>query len=315
MTLSIRTLFYDVLLLLELGLFFVFFAPLFLRIFNAGNLFGMAVSAICFLLTLFHRPFGQLLSRIWGNLCGKYVLSILALLLTAGIAFAGFCSVKMVQYYQNPPQTPCTVVVLGCKVKGTVPSLMLQRRLEAAKGYLQQYPEVSCIVSGGKGTGEDISEAQAMKTYLTAAGIAADRILMEDRSTDTHGATRAAQPNYHSHGWLSPIPCPSHGDRTGAGKLVGQRENQTHSHPNLLGTGMDGIIRAISRHGVKIPIFLCVSFWAFGKNQVKSNIPPLLFRQNFAIIERVLSTPIKNSLEESVMRADPYPRRWMQDQK
>ena len=186
MTLSIRTLLYDVLLLLELGLFFVFFAPLFLRIFNAGNLFGMAVSAICFLLTLFHRPFGQLLSRIWGNLCGKCVLSILALLLTAGIAFAGFCSVKMVQYYQNPPQTPCTVVVLGCKVKGTVPSLMLQRRLETAKGYLQQHPEVSCIVSGGKGTGEDISEAQAMKTYLTAAGIAADRILMEDRSTDTH---------------------------------------------------------------------------------------------------------------------------------
>ena len=186
MTLSIRTLLYDVLLLLELGLFFLFFAPLFLRIFNAGNLFGMAVSAICFLLTLFHRPFGQLLSRIWGNLCGKCVLSILALLLTAGIAFAGFCSVKMVQYYQNSPQTPCTVVVLGCKVKGTVPSLMLQRRLEAAKDYLQQHPDIPCIVSGGKGTGEDISEAQAMKTYLTAAGIAADRILMEDRSTDTH---------------------------------------------------------------------------------------------------------------------------------
>ena len=76
MTLSIRTLLYDVLLLLELGLFFVFFAPLFLRIFNAGNLLGMAVSAICFLLTLFHRPFGQLLSCIWGNLCGKCVLSI-----------------------------------------------------------------------------------------------------------------------------------------------------------------------------------------------------------------------------------------------
>ena len=185
MTLSIRTLLYDVLLLLELGLFFLFFAPLFLRIFNAGNLFGMAVSAICFLLTLFHRPFGQLLSRIWGNLCGKCVLSILALLLTAGIAFAGFCSIKMVQYYQNPPQTPCTVVVLGCKVKGTVPSLMLQRRLEAAKDYLQQHPDIPCIVSGGKGTGEDISEAQAMKDYLCAHGIEASRIFMEAQSTDT----------------------------------------------------------------------------------------------------------------------------------
>ena len=53
MTLSIRTLLYDVLLLLELGLFFLFFAPLFLRIFNAGNLFGMAVLAICFFLKLF----------------------------------------------------------------------------------------------------------------------------------------------------------------------------------------------------------------------------------------------------------------------
>ena len=140
MTLSIRTLLYDVLLLLELGLFFLFFAPLFLRIFNAGNLFGMAVSAICFLLTLFHRPFGQLLSRIWGNLCGKCVLSILALLLTAGIAFAGFCSIKMVQYYQNPPQTPCTVVVLGSKgLLTTAPrySLHCFRRKGNGRGHLR----------------------------------------------------------------------------------------------------------------------------------------------------------------------------------
>ena len=313
MTLSIRTLLYDVLLLLELGLFFVFFAPLFLRIFNAGNLFGMAVSAICFLLTLFHRPFGQLLSRIWGNLCGKCVLSILALLLTAGIAFAGFCSVKMVQYYQNPPQTPCTVIVLGCKVKGTVPSLMLQRRLEAAKDYLQQHPGRGHLRSTGD---ENLPDRCRHCSRPDSHGRPFHRYpwKLVIQQTDS-GATGAAQPDYHSHGWLSSIPCPSHGDRTGAGKLVHQRENQTHSHPDLLGTGMDGIIRAISRHGIKIPIFLCVSFWAFGKNQVKSNIPPLLFRQNFAIIERVLSTPIKNSLEESVMRSDPYPRRWMQDQK
>lgn len=43
------------------------------------------------------------------------------------------------------PQTPCTVVVLGCKVKGTVPSLMLQRRLEAAKDYLQQHPDIPAL--------------------------------------------------------------------------------------------------------------------------------------------------------------------------
>ena len=290
MTLSIRTLLYDVLLLLELGLFFLFFAPLFLRIFNAGNLFGMAVSAICFLLTLFHRPFGQLLSRIWGNLCGKCVLSILALLLTAGIAFAGFCSVKMVQYYQNPPQTPCTVVVLGCKVKGTVPSLMLQRRLEAAKGYLQQHPEVSCIVSGGKGTGEDISEAQAMKTYLTAAGIAADRILMEDRSTDTHENLLFSKQILEQQGLPNRIT------------ILTDGFHQYRAHRMATELGLESWSVSGKTRRILIPTYWVREWMA-------------LFEQNFAIIERVLSTPIKNSLEESVMRADPYPRRWMQDQK
>lgn len=181
----IRTCCYFLLLILEAGLFLVFLAPVFLHIFNIGNLFGMIVPIFCFLATLFHRPLFQLLQTLWSRTSGKLLISMMALLLTAGIGFAGFCSVRMTQYYQNPPETPCTVVVLGCKVKGTIPSLMLQRRLEAAGVYLQANPEVSCIVSGGKGEGEDISEAQAMQTYLLAKGISTERILLEDRSTDT----------------------------------------------------------------------------------------------------------------------------------
>ncbi len=181
----IRTCCYFLLLILEAGLFLVFLAPVFLHIFNIGNLFGMAVSVCCFLATLFHQPLFRLLQTLWQGISGKILLSVLALLLAAGIGFAGFCSVRMAQYYQNPPKTPCTVVVLGCKVRGTIPSLMLQRRLEAASAYLQANPEVLCIVSGGKGAGEDISEAQAMQTYLLAKGIPAERILLEDRSTDT----------------------------------------------------------------------------------------------------------------------------------
>ncbi len=182
---QIRTCCYFLLLVIEMGLFFVFLAPVFLHIFNAGNLVGMAAAVCCFLATLFHKPLFHLLKTLWQATSGKILLSVLTLLLAAGILFIGFCSVRMAQHYQNPPQTPCTVVVLGCKVKGTIPSLMLQRRLEAASAYLQAHPEVPCIVSGGKGAGEDISEAQAMKTYLLAKGIAAERILLEDRSTDT----------------------------------------------------------------------------------------------------------------------------------
>lgn len=181
----IRTYCYFLLLILEIGLFLIFLTPIFLHIFNIGNLFGMIVSACCFLATLFHQPLFHLLQTIWQGIGGKILLCTLALLLVAGIGFTGFCSIRMAQYYQNPPKTPCTVVVLGCKVKGTTPSLMLQRRLEAAGTYLQENPEILCIVSGGKGVGEDISEAQAMKTYLLATGISAERILLEDCSTDT----------------------------------------------------------------------------------------------------------------------------------
>jgi uncharacterized SAM-binding protein YcdF (DUF218 family) len=41
------------------------------------------------------------------------------------------------------------------------------------------------IVSGGKGAGENITEAQAMHDWLIANGIPEERILMEDKATST----------------------------------------------------------------------------------------------------------------------------------
>ncbi len=77
------------------------------------------------------------------------------------------------------------LIVLGCQVNGTTPSLMLRQRLDAAANYLNTYPDAQCIVSGGMGPGEDITEAACMYTYLTGAGIDEGRILLEDRSTST----------------------------------------------------------------------------------------------------------------------------------
>lgn len=77
------------------------------------------------------------------------------------------------------------LIVLGTTVNGTEPSPMLQQRLDAAVEYLNTWPEARCIVTGGKGGEENLSEAQCMYNYLTAAGIDADRITMEDRATTT----------------------------------------------------------------------------------------------------------------------------------
>lgn len=77
------------------------------------------------------------------------------------------------------------LIVLGCQVNGTVPSRMLRQRLDAAVNYLNAYPEAITIVSGGMGPGEDITEAECMHNYLTAAGISENRIIPEDQSTST----------------------------------------------------------------------------------------------------------------------------------
>ena len=54
-----------------------------------------------------------------------------------------------------------------------------------AYNYLQESPDTKAVLSGGKGPGEDISEAQAMYEYLTGRGISGDRLILEDRSVNT----------------------------------------------------------------------------------------------------------------------------------
>lgn len=77
------------------------------------------------------------------------------------------------------------LIVLGAQVRGTTITKSLKKRLDTAADYLADNPETMVIVSGGQGTGEDISEAEAMYRYLKQKGITDDRILIEDQSTST----------------------------------------------------------------------------------------------------------------------------------
>lgn len=76
-------------------------------------------------------------------------------------------------------------VVLGAGVDGTVPSLSLRARLEAALRYAGENPGAVLILSGGKGGGENISEAQCMYDWLTGHGVDPGRLILEERSTST----------------------------------------------------------------------------------------------------------------------------------
>lgn len=81
---------------------------------------------------------------------------------------------------------PCRyLIVLGAQVSGRRITDSLKRRLDRAKEYLVQNGETLVIVSGGRGKGEDLSEAEAMASYLVKNGIAKERIFQENQSRTT----------------------------------------------------------------------------------------------------------------------------------
>ena len=77
------------------------------------------------------------------------------------------------------------VLVLGAAIKGDKPTKSLQNRLDRAIDYHQQNPDAYILVSGGKGSQETISEAEAMARYLLAHGVPAASIIKEEAATST----------------------------------------------------------------------------------------------------------------------------------
>lgn len=77
------------------------------------------------------------------------------------------------------------LIVLGAGVRGTIPSLVLRNRLDKAYEYLLDHETTIAVLTGGQGSGEDITEALAMKNYLIKKGLLEERIIMEDQATDT----------------------------------------------------------------------------------------------------------------------------------
>jgi uncharacterized SAM-binding protein YcdF (DUF218 family) len=84
-----------------------------------------------------------------------------------------------------PEEDADYVIVLGAKVNPNAPSLSLQKRINAAYEYLSEHPTTKVIASGGQGWDEPMSEAECIAEELIEMGISPDRIILEERSTDT----------------------------------------------------------------------------------------------------------------------------------
>lgn len=138
---------------------------------------------------IFERRLTELLKKAWRKKSGKVCISAVSLILAATFIYGAAATVlimsKAKAFSENTAPQNTTAIVLGCSVKGDKPSPMLQKRINAAYDYLIKNPQAQCILSGGKGNGENLSEAEAMFNSLKEKGIPEDRMLLEDKSTST----------------------------------------------------------------------------------------------------------------------------------
>ncbi len=91
----------------------------------------------------------------------------------------------------EPEKDKDFLIVLGCGLKkdGT-PTNLLKGRLDLALSFARRQKEetgrvLTFVTSGGQGPDEVVSESASMKRYLMEQGVQAERIIEEDRSTDT----------------------------------------------------------------------------------------------------------------------------------
>ena len=114
--------------------------------------------------------------RNWYLLLPKWLMGILGALALVGMAVFLFLMVKIGACFEYTCDTPLDYII---------PSVVLKYRLDCAAEYLEKNPGTICIVTGAKGSNERVTEARGMADYLISAGIAEERIILEEQATNT----------------------------------------------------------------------------------------------------------------------------------
>ena len=133
---------------------------------------------------------------------GGIAKRVLAMLLCLGTLLFIVLEVEVIRRAKTDNETPVSgVIILGAGVNGTVPSLSLKVRLEAALAYIADKPDIPIVVTGSQGPGEEISEARCMADWLISRGIAEDRILVEDQADNTEENIAFSKAMLHERGY------------------------------------------------------------------------------------------------------------------
>jgi len=141
-------------------------------------LIGILFILIAFLLNLLLKIYNKM-HKILKIICS----CLIAVILSSFLIIEGLILINARhKNYENADY----IIILGAGLYRSGPSLTLLRRINAAVNYYNQNPNVIIIVSGGTGEGMRLSEAEVMSRVLQSNGINTDKIIIEDRSSNTY---------------------------------------------------------------------------------------------------------------------------------
>lgn len=175
--------FWAILLSLLGGVSFIYFLIIFIKLGPSStfNYFWLLFTLFCIGLIFFIQYYARR-----GKVPPKWIIIPMEILI--GIGFFGFVLIEGIIIHASMGKAQAHadyLIILGAKVNGTHPSLILRYRIEAGAEYLKQNPETMVIASGGQGADEGISEAQCIYNELVKLGIEPERIILEEQSTNT----------------------------------------------------------------------------------------------------------------------------------
>ena len=160
----------------------VYVSPLYKSKINLGNIFGITLGGLVIIWSVFYEQ----IKKIYTYPMGKIIIILFFGLFIIFLTLFFITLFKIINAIKCNAKNETTVIVLGCRVKGSVPSKALVKRCRVAAEYMKENQKAVAILSGGQGDDEDISEAECMYGLMTSYGIDKERLIKEEKSTSTY---------------------------------------------------------------------------------------------------------------------------------
>lgn len=198
----------------------------------------------------------------WKSLPKKTRGILLSLLSVIGLGAVLFLCLLSIVLFGSRDQihgTAEVMIILGCQVTETGPAQSLEDRLVKALEYLEEFPDIAIIVSGGQGSNEPCTEAEAMALFLIEAGIAPEQIYQEGNSRNTHQNLSYSRTLMEEEGITGDVLIVSSGFHLARASMLWQRVGGDPEILSLLAADVTDMPSWIKSH-IREPLALVKSF-------------------------------------------------------